>query len=115
MPVWNAIYREDMEKYIMKVLVQWDTRLLIDMVEDWEARLVASRKLRGSKKTTTFKMEFELLATLIRRSKYDNTVDNRCSRCRCLRSVHDMKSKDQGKVCMEDESGATHSNTNVNG
>ena len=80
MAVRNAMYQEEMKKFIMK-LAGWDTHFVFDMV-DWEARNHASKNLRGSKKMSIFKLEFELLVTFKHRSKYDRTVDNWCFRCK---------------------------------
>ena len=79
----NAMYREEMVQYIMKH-AGWDTRFVFDSLVDWEARNLAWQKVRGSKKMTIFKLEFDLLATISRRSKYNSTVDNRCFRCKQL-------------------------------
>ena len=79
----NAIYRDEMVHPIMKS-AGWDTSFVFDLLVDWEAYNLALQKLRGSKKMTIFKMEFELLVTLPRQSKYNRSVDNRCFRCKQL-------------------------------
>ena len=76
----NAMYREKMVQYIMKC-AGWGTIFVFDLV-DWEACNLAWQKVRGSKKMTIFKLEFDLLATFRRRSKYNRTVNNRCFRCK---------------------------------
>ena len=83
MAIRNAAFRYDMEKYIMQ-MAGWDTREIYDMV-DWTARHEARKQtLRGSRKMTVFKLEFNLLTTFRHRSKYDKSVDNRCFRCKRL-------------------------------
>ena len=54
----NAMYREEMVQYIMKH-AGWDTRFVFDSLVDWEARNLAWQKVRGSKKMTIFKLEFD--------------------------------------------------------
>ena len=83
MAIRNAAFRYDMEKYIIQ-MAGWDTREIYDMV-DWTARHEARKQtLRGSRKMTVFKLEFNLLATFRHQSKYDKSVDDRCFRCKCL-------------------------------
>jgi len=82
MAIRNAAYRDDMEKYKIQI-AGWDTREIYDML-DLTAKHEASKTLRGSRKMTVFKLEFNLLATFRHQSKYDKSVDDRCFRCKRL-------------------------------
>ena len=76
MAIRNAAYCDDIEKYIIQT-AGWDTREIYDMV-DWTARHEASKTLRGSRKMTVFKLEFNLLAMFRHQGIYDKSMDNRC-------------------------------------
>ena len=51
---------------------------------DWPGCSRAGRKLSDSKRMTVFKLEFDLLAILQHRSRFDWKVNNRCPWCNHL-------------------------------
>jgi hypothetical protein len=45
---------------------------------DWEARERAEKQIKGQQRTSIFKLEFDLLATMKRRKKNEKDIDSRC-------------------------------------
>lgn len=82
MAIRNAVYREKMEQYIINQ-AGWSTRSIFEMV-DWPGHSRAGRKLSDSKRMMVFKLEFDLLAILQHRSRFDWKVNNRCPWCNHL-------------------------------
>jgi len=82
MAIRNAVYREKMEQYIINQ-AGWSTRSIFEMV-DWPGCSRAGRKLSDSKRMMVFKLEFDLLAILQHRSRFDWKVNNRCPWCNHL-------------------------------
>ena len=74
----EALYRTDLEEYIMKC-AGWDSSKLFDMV-DWEARARAGKTIKGEQRTTIFKLEFDIFATMKRRRQFEKLNDGRCPR-----------------------------------
>ena len=58
----------------------WDSSKLFDMV-DWEARARAGKTIKGEQRTTIFKLEFDLFATMKRRRQFEKLNNGRCPRC----------------------------------
>ena len=69
----EASYHKSTEKYII-AKTGWDTKEIYDMVDwqDWQVRHRAGSRTAGSShKTTLFKLEFDLFATIKQCRKFE--------------------------------------------
>ena len=75
----EEVYCSEMEGFIME-RTAWHSREIFDMV-DWKARARAGQQIKGAIRTSIFKLEFNIFATMKKRRQNGHFNDGRCPQC----------------------------------